>query len=152
MLKQEISVDINDDPAFVKFSERLKAIRDEFENNQIDLAERIRRYEELMKDIKSKREEAKELGMDLKEYAIFIISQEFTEDNEQLRAFVKDVKERLEDVLDKDWQDSTKRDVFIKDVKQTLQELILRDYKGIVENKDFSKFLNRLVDVITKKF
>ena len=152
MLKQEISVDINDDPAFVKFSERLKAIRDEFENNQIDLAERIRRYEELMKDIKTKRDEAKELGMDLKEYAIFIISQEFTEDNEQLRAFVKDVKERLEDVLDKDWQDSTKRDVFIKDVKQTLQELILRDYKGIVENKDFSKFLNRLVDVITKKF
>ena len=152
MLKQEISVDINDDPAFVKFSERLKAIRDEFENNQIDLAERIRRYEELMKDIKSKREEAKELGMDLKEYAIFIISQEFTKDSDQLRAFVKDVKEKLEDVLDKDWQDSTKRDVFIKDVKQTLQELILRDYKGIVENKDFSKFLNRLVDVITKKF
>jgi type I restriction enzyme R subunit len=152
MLKQEISVDINDDPAFQKFSERLKAIRDEFENNQIDLAERIRRYEELMKDIKSKREEAKELGMDLKEYAIFIISQEFTKDSNQLRAFVKDVKEKLEDVLDKDWQDSTKRDVFIKDVKQTLQELILRDYKGIVENKDFSKFLNRLVDVITKKF
>lgn len=152
MLKQEISVDINDDPAFQKFSERLKAIRDEFENNQIDLAERIRRYEELMKDIKSKREEAKELGMDLKEYAIFIISQEFTKDSDQLRAFVKDVKEKLEDVLDKDWQDSTKRDVFIKDVKQTLQELILRDYKGIVENKDFSKFLNRLVDVITKKF
>lgn len=152
MLKQEISVDINDDPAFVKFSERLKAIRDEFENNQIDLAERIRRYEELMKDIKSKREEAKELGMDLKEYAIFVISQEFTEDSEQLRAFVKDVKEKLEDVLDKDWQDSTKRDVFIKDVKQTLQELILRDYRGIVDNKDFPKFLNRLVDVITKKF
>lgn len=152
MLKQEISVDINDDPAFVKFSERLKAIRDEFENNQIDLAERIRRYEELMKDIKSKREEAKELGMDLKEYAIFIISQEFTKDSDQLRAFVKDVKEKLEDVLDKDWQDSTKRDAFIKDVKQTLQELILRDYRGIVDNKDFPKFLNRLVDVITKKF
>jgi len=55
-------------------------------------------------------------------------------------------------VLDKDWQDSTKRDVFIKDVKQTLQELILRDYRGIVENKDFPKFLNRLVDVVTKKF
>jgi len=37
-------------------------------------------------------------------------------------------------------------------VKQTLQELILRDYRGIVENKDFPKFLNRLVDVVTKKF
>ena len=152
MLKQEISVDINDDPAFVKFSERLKAIRDEFENNQIDLAERIRRYEELMKDIKTKRDEAKELGMDLKEYAIFIISQEFAKDSEQLRSFAKDVKERLEDTLDTNWQDSTKRDVFLKDVKQVLQELILRDYKGIIENKDFSKFLNRLVDIIIKKF
>jgi len=152
MLKQEISVDINDDPAFVKFSERLKAIRDEFENNQIDLAERIRRYEELMKDIRTKRDEAKELGMDLKEYALFVLSQEFTSDSEQLRNFVKEVKERLEDVLDKGWQDSTKREVFIKDVKQTLQELILRDYRGLVENKDFPKFLNRLVDVVTKKF
>jgi len=152
MLKQEISIDINDDPTYVKFSERLKAIRDEFENSQIDLAERIRRYEELMKDIRTKRDEAKELGMDLKEYALFIISQEFAPDSEQLRAFIKAVKERLEDVLDKDWQDSTKRDVFIKDVKQTLQELILRDYRGIVENKDFPKFLNRLVDVVTKKF
>jgi len=105
-----------------------------------------------MKDIRTKRDEAKELGMDLKEYALFIISQEFAPDSEQLRAFIKAVKERLEDVLDKDWQDSTKRDVFIKDVKQTLQELILRDYRGIVENKDFPKFLNRLVDVVTKKF
>lgn len=152
MLKQEISVDINDDPAFVKFSERLKAIREEFEKNQIDLAERIKRYEELMKDIRTKRDEAKELGMDLKEYALFVISQEFTEDSEQLRAFVKDVKERLDDVLDTNWQDSTKREAFVKDVKRTLQELILRDYRGIVETKDFPKFLNRLVDVVTKKF
>ena len=152
MLKQEISVDLGDDPAFVKFSERLKAIRDEFESNQIDLAERIRRYEELMHDIKTKRDEAKELGMDLKEYALYVISQEFAENDEKLRDFVKDVKEQLEDVLDNEWQDSTKRDVFIKEIKQTLQELILRDYKGIVDNKDFPKFLNRLVDIIIKKF
>ena len=65
---------------------------------------------------------------------------------------MKEVKERLEEVLDKGWQDSTKREVFIKDVKQTLQELILRDYRGMVDNKDFPKFLNRLVDVVTKKF
>lgn len=152
MLKQEISVDINDDPAFVKFSERLKAIRDEFENNQIDLAERIRRYEELMKDIKNKRDEAKELGMDLKEYALYVIAQEFVENDEKLRDFVKDVREQLEDALDAEWQDSTKRDIFIKEIKQTLQELILHDYKGIVDNKDFPKFLNRLVDIIIKKF
>ena len=55
-------------------------------------------------------------------------------------------------VLDTNWQDSTKREAFVKDVKRTLQELILRDYRGIVETKDFPKFLNRLVDVVTKKF
>lgn len=152
MLKQEISVDLNEDPAFIKFSEKLKAIREEFEKNQIDLSERIRRYEELMKDIKNKRGEAKELGMDLKEYGLYVMSQEFVEDDEKLKEFVKDVKERLEDVLDGGWQDSSKQEVFIKDIKQTLQELILRDYKGLVKGEDFSKLLNRLVDVIIKKF
>ncbi|PIV69927.1 MAG: hypothetical protein COS08_02905, partial [Euryarchaeota archaeon CG01_land_8_20_14_3_00_38_12] len=59
MLKQEISVNLDEDPAYQKFSERLGAIRREFEQNQIDLAERIRRYEELMKDIRTKGDEAK---------------------------------------------------------------------------------------------
>lgn len=154
MLKQEISVNIDEDPAFQKFSERLTAIRQEFEQNQIDLAERIRRYEELMKDIQKKGDEAKELGLDLKEYALYILSEEFLnkESSIDLKEFVKEARIRLEDELDNGWQNSSKRDVFMKEIKRTLQELILKDFRGIVTSEDFPKFLNRLVDVITKKF
>lgn len=153
MLKQEISINLDENPAFQKFSERLSAIRQEFEQNQIDLAERIRRYEELMKDIKTKGDEAKNMGLDLKEYALYVISQEYVESNEDtIKEFVKELRIRVEDDLDSGWQESSKRDVFIKDIKQTLQELLLRDYKDKLVVKDFSRFLNRLVDIITKKF
>ena len=154
MLKQEISINIDENPAYQKFSERLSAIRREFEQNQIDLAERIRRYEELMKDIKTKGEEAKELGFDLKEYALYVISQEFISDgnDQDIRDFVRELKIRVDDDIDEGWQESSKRDVFIKDIKQTLQELILKDYKDKFVVKDFPKFLNRLVDIIIKKF
>ena len=59
MLKREISINIGTHPAFKKFGERLIAIRAEFEKHQIDLAERIKRYYELLNDIKTKTEEAK---------------------------------------------------------------------------------------------
>jgi type I restriction enzyme R subunit len=154
MLKQEISINLDEDPAYQKFSERLGAIRREFEQNQIDLAERIRRYEELMKDIKTKGEEAKNLGMDLKEYALYVISQEFISDAKEndIKDFVKELRARIEDDTDAGWQESSKRDAFIKDIKQTLQELILRDYREKFTVKDFPKFMNRLVDIIIKKF
>jgi type I restriction enzyme R subunit len=153
MLKQEISINLDENPAYQKFSERLTLIRKEFEQNQIDLAERIHRYEELMSDIKTKGEEAKDMGLDLKEYALYIISQEFIEGNDtDIKEFVKELRIRIEDNIDSGWQESSKRDVFIKDIKQTLQELILRDYKSRFIVKDFPKFLNRLVDIITKKF
>ena len=154
MLKQEISINLDENPAYQKFSERLVAIRREFEQNQIDLAERIHRYEELMKDIKSKGDEAKELGLDLKEYALYVISQEFISggNDTDTKEFVRELRIRIEDDLDAGWQESSKRDVFVKDIKQTLQELILRDYKGRFTVQDFPKFLNRLVDIITKKF
>lgn len=154
MLKQEISINLDENPAYQKFSERLTAIRREFEQNQIDLAERIRRYEELMSDIRTKGDEAKDLGLDLKEYALYVISQEFIDGgkDEEIKEFVKELRIRIEDDLDSGWQESSKRDVFVKDIKQTLQELILRDYKGRFNVKDFPKFLNRLVDIITKKF
>ncbi len=115
MLKQEISINIEEDPAYQKFSERLGAIRREFEQNQIDLAERIRRYEELMKDIKTKGDEAKELGLDLKEYALYVISQEFISDAKDgdVKDFVKELRIRIEDDIDSGWQESSKRDAFI---------------------------------------
>jgi hypothetical protein len=154
MLKQEISINLDENPAYQKFSERLTAIRREFEQNHIDLAERIRRYEELMSDIKTKGDEAKDLGLDLKEYALYVISQEFIEagKDDVIKEFVKELRIRIEDDIDAGWQESSKRDVFVKDIKQTLQELILRDYKDRFKVNDFPKFLNRLVDVITKKF
>ena len=154
MLKQEISVNLDEDPTYQKFSERLSSIRKEFEQNQIDLAERIKLYFKLLEDIKKKGDEAKELGMNLKEYALYIISGEFIEEGEEkdVREFVCEMAGRIDAVLDEGWQDSSKRDVFIKDVKQVLQELILKDFRERVKINDFHKYLNRLVDIIIKKF
>jgi type I restriction enzyme R subunit len=154
MLKQEIAIEVEDNATYQKFSERLIGIRREFEQNQIDLAERIRRYEELMKDIKAKRDEAKELGLDLKEYALYVISQEFIDEkyNDEIKSLVKELRIRIEDEIDAGWQNSSKRDIFIKDIKQTLQELILKEYKDTIVVNDFAKFLNRLIDIIIKKF
>jgi len=154
MLKQEISINIDTNPVFQKFSERLTAIRKEFEQHQIDLSERIKRYYELMDAIKSKADEAKDMGLNLQEYGLFVISQEFLPKVNQptLITLSKDLSKRLESVLDEGWQNSSKREEFLKGVKQTIQELILKEYKGRVEIDDFSKFLNRLVDIVIKKF
>lgn len=154
MLKQEISANIDDNPVFKKFSERLSAIRNEFEKNQIDLAERVKRYYNLLNDIKSKSEEAKELGMNLKEYGLYVVSGEYIENDNQkeIIEFIKEMTTRLENVLDKDWQESSKREQFIKEIKKVLQVIILIDYKNKIKINDFNKYLNRLVDVIIKKF
>ncbi|MFH1233221.1 MAG: hypothetical protein V1649_01040 [Patescibacteria group bacterium] len=57
---------------------------------------------------------------------------------------------RLEDVLDENWQDSSKREEFLKEAKRTLQELILKDYKDKIKVSDFHKYLNRLLFVIKR--
>lgn len=154
MLKREISINIDTHPAFKKFSERLGAIRDEFEKHQIDLAERIKRYQELMKDIKTKADEAKDLGYNLQEYGLFVISEEFIQgtDPDVMREFIKDMASRLEKVLDTNWQVSSKREEFVKEAKRTLQELILKDYKPSIKATDFHKYLNRLMDIVVRKF
>ena len=153
MLKQEISINIDTNPAYKKFSERLSAIRKEFEQNQIDLSERIKRYQELLEDIKKKGDEAKELGYSLKEYGLFVISEEFVEgDKDVIREFIKEMTGRLENVLDEGWQESSKRDEFLKEIKRIVQELVLREYKERIKVADFQKYLNRLVDIVIKKF
>ncbi len=154
MLKQEISINIDTNPIFQKFSERLTAIRKEFEQHQIDLSERIKRYYDLMKDIKSKYDEAKELGLNLREYGLFVISQEYLPKTDQsvLLALSKDLSKRLESTLDEGWQISSKREEFLKGIKQIIQELILKEYKDKIQVEDFSRFLNRLVDIVIKKF
>ena len=154
MLKREISINIDTHPAFKKFSERLLAIRAEFEKHQIDLAERIKRYYELLNDIKTKTEEAKELGYTLCEYGLYVISDEFIGGSNKniVKEFVKEMASRLEKVLDEGWQDSSKREEFLKEAKRTLQELILKDYKDKIKISDFHKYLNRLIDVVIKRF
>lgn len=154
MLKREISINVDTHPAFKGFGERLIAIRQEFEKHQIDLAERIKRYYELLNDIKTKTEEAKELGYTLHEYGLYVISEEFlTEsDKDVVKEFIKEMAARLEDVLDEGWQTSSKREEFIKEAKRTLQELILKDYKDKIAISDFHKYLNRLIDIVIKKF
>lgn len=154
MLKREISINLDTNPAFKKFSERLSDIRKEFEKHQIDLAERIKRYQNLMNDIKTKMEEAKELGYSLKEYGLYVISEEFLGDTNKdlVREFIKELSYKLENILDEGWQESSKREEFLKEVKRTIQELILKEYKGKIIISDFHKYLNRLIDVIVKKF
>jgi len=58
----------------------------------------------------------------------------------------------LADILDEGWQDSSKREEFLKEAKRTLQELILKDYKDQIKISDFNKYLNRLIDIVIKKF
>lgn len=176
MLKREISINIDTHPAFKKFSERLIAIRAEFEKRQIDLAERIKRYYDLLNDINKKNQEAKILGYSLREYGLYAISQEFlesdspqganilndgernggymiTEDRLDItRIFIQDMARRIESIIDENWQESSKREEFLKEIKRTLQELILKDYKGKIKVSDFHKYLNRLADIIIKKF
>lgn len=154
MLKREISINIDTHPDFKKFSERLSAIRQEFEKHQIDLAERIKRYYDLMNDIKTKAEEAKELGYSLGEYGLFVVSEEFIGESDPLvvKEFIKEMAARLADILDDGWQDSSKREEFLKEAKRTLQELILKDYKNQIKVSDFNKYLNRLIDIVIRKF
>ena len=154
MLKQEISINMDTNPAFQKFSERLMAIRNDFEQHQIDLSERIKRYFELMNDIKSKSEEANALGLNLREYGLVVLSQEFLPDVSQdvIISLSKDLTKKLGTILDEGWQNSSKREEFLKGVKQTIQEVILRQYRDKIEVTDFPKFLNRLVDIVIKKF
>lgn len=155
MLKREISINIDTHPAFKKFSERLLAIREEFEKHQIDLAERIKRYQDLLNDIKTKADEAKELGYELDEYGLYVVSEEFLvniSDKETVKAFIKETAARLRSVLDKGWQNSSKKEEFLKEVKRTLQELILKDFRDTIKVTDFHKFLNRVVDIVTRKF
>lgn len=154
MLKREISINIDTNPAFKKFGERLSAIRNEFEKNQIDLAERIKRYYDLLNDIKTKSEEAEKLGYNLKEYGLYVISEEFINEVDKgiLKEFIKELASRLEFILDRGWQDSSKREEFLKDAKRIIQELLLKDYRDRIKANDFQKYMNRLIDIIIKKF
>lgn len=154
MLKREISVNIDTDPVFKKFGERLSAIKKEFEQNQIDLTERIKRYYDLLEDVKKRGNEAQDLGMNLKEYGLYVVSEEFVENSHDAVgvSFVREVVLQLSSVLDVGWQESSKREEFLKEVKRIIQGLLWKEYKEKLKVNDPHKYLNRLVDIVIKKF
>lgn len=49
-------------------------IKKKFEKHQIDLSDRIKKYQELLEDIKNRGDEAKKIGLDLKEYGLYLIT------------------------------------------------------------------------------
>jgi len=154
ILKREISVNVDTDPVFKKFSERLSAIKKEFEQNQIDLAERIKRYYALLEDVKKRGNEAQDLGMNLKEYGLYVVSEEFVADikDPACVSFVREVVLRLNNIIDNGWQESSKREEFLKDIKRIIQGLLWKEYKEKMKVNDPHKYLNRLVDIVIKKF
>ncbi len=156
MLKQEISEHIDLNPAFQTFSERLQKIREDFEQKQMDLAERIKHYQELMKDIQDARSIAEEKGYTLSEYGLYMVSKEYLPDvsEELMHEFIKEMAQKIKDVLDKGWKESSKYDFFIKEIKRTFQELILKDYRGkiTIDIGEFHGYVNRLVDMVIKYF
>lgn len=154
MLKNEISINIDTNPTYEKFSERLMKIKKDFEDNQIDLDKKIKELQKLREDLVDKRDEAKKLGYNLQEYGIYVISQDFIEniDGKETKPFIQDMVEAITKTLDTGWQESSKKEEFIKEIRRKLTKLILKDYQGKIEIKDFPKYLNRIIDVIQRKF
>ena len=153
MLKQEIADNVEANPKFESFGERLRRIKEEFEQSQIDLTERIKKYRELMEDIQEAHKEAKDHGFDLRQYGLYTVAQEFVSASEEdLHKFILDLSHRLEDLLDEEWQETTKRDYFIKQVKKMVLDMTRKEYVDRVAVDDFATFQNRIVDIVIKRF
>jgi hypothetical protein len=155
MLKSEISVNIDLNPTYQKFSARLVRIKKDFEENQIDLDKKIKDLQKLREDLLDKRDEAKKLGYNLQEYGLYVISHEFLEDiekNKEVKPFIQDMVEMIGGTIDTGWQESSKKEEFLKDIKRKLTKLILKDYKDKIKVKDFAKYINRIIDVVQRKF
>ena len=154
LLKSEITINLDTHPLFRSFAERLEAIRREFESHQLSLIDRIKQYEELLGEVKKANDKAGELGLTLKEYALYGFSEEFISEVEQgvLKEYVKELSAYLEDIIEPAWQESTRREDLLKDIKRTIQQFVLQDYKGRFKVKEFPKYLNRLIDIIVRKF
>jgi hypothetical protein len=155
MLKSEISEHVETNPLFQKFSERLSAIKSQFEQNQMDLSERIKQYKQLREDIMSAHDEAKNAGMELRTYGIYLLTKEYAPDADDkvVKEYAVKLDQILTDhVLDNNWQISSKFDLFVKNIKRTILELTLKDYRDRLTVLDFTKFQNRLTDAIIKTF
>jgi hypothetical protein len=146
---------VETNPHFQKFSERLRTIRDHFEQGQLDLSERIKQYKALLDDVKSAHDEAKASGMELRTYSLYLLVKDFAKesDDSTVREYAIELTHILDDgVLDKNWQNSSKYDLFVKNIKRTILELTLKGYKDRLKIDNFSKFQNRITDAIIKTF
>lgn len=155
LLKSEISEHVETNPHFQKFSERLRTIRDQFEQGQLDLSERIKQYRDLLDNVKSAHDEAKESGMELRTYSLYLLVRDYApeSDDRVVREYVTELTQVLDDkVLDKNWQSSSKYDLFVKNIKRTILELTLKEYRDCLSIDDFSKFQNRITDAVIKTF
>jgi hypothetical protein len=89
----------------------------------------------------------------MNEYGLYVVSLEYIKGNtEDVRDFIKDMTKQLEDSLDIGWQESSKREEFLKESKRIIQELVLKEYKNKIGVSDFHKYLNRIIDILIKKF
>lgn len=155
LLKSEISEHVETNPHFQKFSERLRTIRDQFEQGQLDLSERIKQYRDLLDNVKSAHDEAKDSGMELRTYSLYLLVKDYAAESEDsvIREYVTELTHILDDkVLDKNWQGSSKYDLFVKNIKRTVLELTLKEYKDRLSIEDFPKFQNRITDAVIKTF
>ena len=152
-LVAEITIHTDAHPVFKSFAERLEKIRKDFEDRQINLVERIKQYEALIKDVQAAEARAGEVGLSLREYALYGFSEEYIEEQEKVCSLnMQKNLEYLDDILEPLWRDSSRREDLLKDIKRQIQQMILSDYKERLTVKDFPKYLNRLVDVILKKW
>ncbi len=155
-LNYEISINLDTSPIFKKFSERLMIIKTEFEKRQTTLQETLKKLYNLAGDIKKVDLEAKDLGLNMEQFALYSLSKEegYVREIEKdsLKQFSIDLALYLNDLLDEGWQDTARREDFLKDIKRQVQQMLLQEYKDSLMVRDFQKYLNRLIDVILKKF
>ncbi|MBT4071248.1 MAG: type I restriction endonuclease subunit R, partial [Candidatus Magasanikbacteria bacterium] len=155
-LKQEISEHADTNPIFQTFSQRLFKIRDEFENHQMDLKERIKEYEKLLHKIKNASQHAEELGFDMREYGMYFTIKDIISElqEEGAQDFVRELSQKMIDLLDIEWKNSSKREFFTKEIKKVLQELIWKEYAEVLggDRDFFAPLMNRLFDIIIKKY
>jgi len=155
-LNYEISINLDTSPIFKKFSERLILIKAEFEKRQTTLQDTLKKLYNLAGDIKKVDDEAKDLGLSIEQFALYSLSkeEEYVREIEKdaLKQFSIDLTEYLNELLDDGWQDTLRREDFLKDIKRQVQQMLLQEYKDSLIIRDFQKYLNRLIDVILKKF
>lgn len=155
-LNYEISINIDTSPVFKKFSERLRIIKEEFEKYQATLQDTLKKLHDLADEVTEANNKAVNSGLNLKQYALYTLAIEegYLSDivSDSVKDFVKELSEYLSDNLKTGWQDTTRREDYINDIKRQVQMILLQEYKEKIQVKEFMKYLNRLIDLVLKKY